>query len=100
MAKGPLPKAGSRPPRAISSGSAMATTVATQQAASSARPTAVASSADPSTSHTTRYVTAPMSRPSTSPVSVSSRNARRIDAPTDIPRITSASVCVPTASAR
>ena len=58
-----------------------------------------ARSAEPRVSHTAGTVTAASTSPTSRPVKDSSRKTRRIGTPTERPRMTSASVWVPTASA-
>ncbi len=77
----------------------MATTDAIEQLIVSERPTARATSASPQTAKTKAKKAAPRSAPMTSPVRSSRGKTVRTGMPSAMPRMTTVSVCVPTASA-
>ncbi len=99
VASGPDPNAGSRPRRASPYGSAMATTDAIEQLIANDTPTAAATSPSLQIASAKAKKAAPRSAPITSPVASSRAKTERTETPSAIPRMTTVSVCVPTASA-
>ena len=99
VASGPDPNAGSRPSRASRYGRDIATAVASDVLTRSESDTTAATRVSSQTASANRKKLAAIRLPMMTPVRSSRTATLPIGMPSDIPRMTTVSVCVPTASA-